>query len=101
MLSYIEHDGAGIETLRRESTTLQNLPAVRIAVRYRDRDSGATMIQDAVVSRRSERWQVGLDEAVNVIFYTLVLTTPEFRYTRDKELFERIISTWRIRPLDD
>ena len=99
-LRYVEREGTGIEVLRREPTTLQNLPATRVVTRYRDRASGATMIQDLIASIRSQPYRDEHGEDEIRVLYILILRTPESRYSTDKELFERVVNAWRARPLE-
>lgn len=99
-LKHIQSDGTEIKMLRRESTTLQNLPATRVVTLYSDRASGAMMIHDLIASIRSQPYRDEYGEDETRVLYILLLKTPESRYNADKEMFERVVSAWRARPLE-
>lgn len=98
-LKYLGKDpnNTEIHVLSRERAKLQNLPAARIVARYKHQDSATTMIQDLLVSIRWEKFE---GEEEPWVLYILLLRTGESRYNTDREIFERVVSTWRARPLE-
>jgi hypothetical protein len=87
-----------IEVLRSEQATLQNLQAVRQAVRFSEPGSGEKMVLDFVAAIRIEN--EGGDEETRVL-YTISLSTPESRYRDDQEILEQVITSWRAKPLGE
>ncbi len=117
-LGYTQKKSDGFEELKREQTTLQNLPAIRVTVRYKSRPSiealrgylierskrqedqptppsSETVVEEIVMAIRTERVEGSNLE----VLYTIRLMTPEYHYDTDKEVFEQVVRGWRAKPL--
>lgn len=97
---YLKKEGVEIGELSRQTLTLQKLPAMRVVARYKDKASGVVMIHDLIAAIRTQPYKDEYGEDDIKILYILLLRTPESRYSTDKELFERIVSSWKVRPLE-
>ena len=92
-----------LEELGRRATDLQivsrhrewlgHLEATKWSVRYKDVTSGAMLINETMTAiRRAKHPEEG-------VLYTLTLVTTESRYQSDRKVFQRILRSWRMRPL--
>ena len=93
-LKYLRDDSGEVELLSRESVKLQNLNAMRISAKYRNKTNSTMMIQDLIIAIRKNRTP---DEPE--VIYTLRLRTPESRYDADKDILTKLVSSWRLMPL--
>jgi len=78
-----------VRLIRRDTTHLGRLPAVRFVTAYRD--AGEEMIEDQIISFRHQ----------GDIIYSISLCTPESRYDEDKRWVVEMQRTWVIDPLPD
>lgn len=79
-----------VEVIGRSPTRLHNLTGTRITLRRK----GGAVIEDIVLALRKTKDEVG-------IVYSLSLSTPESRYTQDKEVFDRVVQSWQARRLPE
>lgn len=92
-LEWIAEDGADLEVVRREKTHLQQLPAMRLVVRYKSFATGEIRVQDLLVAFRPD------EDTERGITYTIGLIAPESRYNEDVMVLEKIVNGWRMKPL--
>ena len=96
-LDNLKKEGTEFELLKRELTTLESLPAMRVTAQYRSHTSHEIMIEDLLIAIRSERVKNEEDEIE--IVYTVGLRTLEKRYSMDKEVLEQVVNSWSAKPL--
>jgi len=97
-LNSLKKENGELVIVERESTTLQNLPAVQVTARYKTRTSGEVMVQVLVMAIRSKKLD-NTDDEIEII-HTIGLRTPESRFNADKVVFEQVVSAWRVKPLE-
>jgi hypothetical protein len=86
-----------VTVLRRQTTTLGSLPAVRVVIRYKDKETGVELILDSTQAVRIviKQYEGPSHE------YDVKLTTPVSLYLQDRRVLEAVLSTWRLgAPLD-
>jgi hypothetical protein len=82
-----------LQIVNRHRGWLGRLEATRWRVRYMDPTSGAMLINETMTAvRRARHPEEG-------VLYTLTLVTTESRYQSDRKVFNRILRSWRMRPL--
>jgi hypothetical protein len=92
-LGYLKDEGCiNISVSQRTSTRLSKLRAARFVIRYKDPQSGENMVRDQIIALRKAKGEVG-------IVYEIALRTPEYRYSKDKDVLARTQRTWRLEPL--
>ncbi len=91
-LEWLKQRSTDFVQVRQESVLLDRLQALRTIVRYRNSVTGKLMIQDLVLALRERKNQTG-------ILYTCGLRTSEPQYPKGKGVFERMMKSWRLRPL--
>lgn len=92
--THLRDDSDEVEVSVRESMKLQNVDALRVIAKYKNKFAGVRMIQDLVIAIRRNAVPDGPD-----VIYTIRLRTPESRYFADKDILNSLISTWRLTPL--
>ncbi len=80
------------EILNRATVRLGRFPATRIKLRYKDRKTETTMIEESVIC-------APMDEEHGGFVYKIYLVTPELSYNNDKLLLGRIQQTWQFRKI--
>jgi len=88
-MEFKRNDHGNVRLIRKVSTSLGGLPAVRFQLAYKD--SGREMVEDQLVCFRHQ------DE----IIYSIQLQTPVFRYGQDRQLISEIQRTWLVDPLPE
>ena len=83
-----------VEVIKRSNTRLHDLNAVHLTLRHKDRGASEFVVEDVVLALRDTKDEVG-------IVYSISLTTVESRYNRDKEVFDEIVRSWRVRHLPE
>lgn len=82
-----------LQIVSRHREWLGHLKATQWRVRYKDVTSGAMLIAETMTAiRRAKSPEEG-------VLYTLTLVTTESRYQSDRKVFQRILRSWRMRPL--
>jgi hypothetical protein len=81
-----------IEVIARTKTSLDTLAAVRLTVRYKPSNSDDVMIEDLVSAIRASGEDMG-------VIYDLGLVTLETCYAEDKNIYEKILKSWKQKPL--
>ena len=91
-LDFLREKGRNVRVQMREQTRLGGLPALRVVALYEQ--DGAEMVSDEVVAFRKE----ADGEATAV--YTLSLSTPQFKYERDRPVLEALLKSWCLQPVE-
>lgn len=91
-LDWLKKQVTELEVLKRAPTTLGNLQAMQLMVRYKSPASGETMMRDLITAIRNRKEETG-------IVYEIGLTTPEARHDEDSKVFDQVVKTWTLKPL--
>jgi hypothetical protein len=81
--------GATLSVLRRETTSLGDLAAVRLTLRLGEVTSSGATVEDIVIGIGAPRQGRG------EIIYTLGLISPAADYSKHQETFERFVGSWK------
>jgi hypothetical protein len=84
--------GENVSLVGRQVMSLGRLRALRLMFSYRERGAGDTVIEEVVLARRKSK---GDAEMV----YTLGLKTQRTNYERSREMLQRVLRTWQLKPL--
>ena len=87
-LAAAKRSGKIVLASRTVPTTLGDLPASRLVLRYSCKENGPVYVDDSIVALSPK----------NGIVYELVLQTPEVAYEANKALLSGMAKDWRTRP---
>lgn len=91
-LSFVREKGHDVRVQVRQETRLGGLPAVRVMAYYEQ--DGLGMVSDAVVAFGTDE-----DGGASVV-YTLSLSTPRWKYERDRPVLEALMKGWCLQPVE-
>ncbi len=91
-----EEHGESVVLLKRYAMRLGKSTAIRYVAQFTDSQTGATMIEDEVVSLR----KYSSDDDEFGIIYSVSLRSPIYSYEASKPTFEKVLKRWRELELD-
>ena len=85
---WLRTEGTDLQTLAREQAELDGIGAERAQIRFRNKDTGAYMVEDFIAGLRH-------GGRGTTVLYELGMISLEDRYRKNKRIFDMVIDSWR------